>query len=184
MMTTRTGIERIEALCERLDALTERATLRQLKAWLAETRITYDDVVDWVAFDEETYRRNLIAQGEQYHLLALCWRSGQRSPIHNHAASTCAIRVPKGVATETQFANSPSNLIKAVSSRDCVSGDVTGMQDSDTHQVSNLQAAGNDLVTLHIYSPPLLRMGSFSLTDPHIAEFRPVIMEHVDGSGI
>src|SRR5262249_14937743 len=33
-----------------------------------------------------------------------------------------------------------------------------------------LQAGNADLVTLHLYSPPLLRMGTYSLLDPHRGE--------------
>jgi DMSO/TMAO reductase YedYZ molybdopterin-dependent catalytic subunit len=42
---------------------------------------------------------------------------------------------------------------------------VIGNEDGDLHQVSNLQAGSADLVTLHVYSPPLLRMTTYSLTD-------------------
>jgi hypothetical protein len=37
-------------------------------------------------------------------------------------------------------------------------GDICASEDADIHQVSNLQAANADLVTLHLSSPPLLRM--------------------------
>jgi hypothetical protein len=37
-------------------------------------------------------------------------------------------------------------------------GDICASEDADIDQVSNLQAAYADLVTLHLYSPPLLRM--------------------------
>jgi cysteine dioxygenase len=36
--------------------------------------------------------------------------------------------------------------------------------DADMHQVSNLQPGDADLVTLHVYSPPLRQMGTYSLT--------------------
>ena len=89
-----------------------------------------------------------------------------------------------GVATETLFASSPSGLLKAVSSRDFTSGQIAVSEDADTHQVSNLQNAGTDLVTLHIYSPPLLRMDTFSLTDRTVGEYRPMIDDQIHGSGI
>ncbi len=62
-------------------------------------------------------------------------------------------------------------------------GESTALQDADIHQVSNLQAEGTDLVTLHIYSPPLLRMDTYSLTDATVGEFIPMIYE-MHGSGI
>ena len=66
---------------------------------------------------------------------------------------------------------------------DMACGDLVVSQDADVHQISNLQTAGQDLVTLHIYSPPMLRMDTYSLTEPTIGEYRPEILEHM-GSGI
>ena len=40
-----------------------------------------------------------------------------------------------------------------------------GSVDGDLHQVSNLQAGDADLVTLHVYSPPLVGMHTFSIHD-------------------
>ncbi len=40
-------------------------------------------------------------------------------------------------------------------------GYVCAAEDSDIHQVANMQAAGKDLVTLHIYSPPIVRMNTY-----------------------
>ena len=67
------------------------------------------------------------------------------------------------MATETVFEETPSGQIKAVSSSDCDAGRVCCTQDEDIHQVSNLQAPGTDLMTLHIYSPALKAMDRFSL---------------------
>src|SRR5262249_41131889 len=38
-------------------------------------------------------------------------------------------------------------------------------EDGDMHQVSNLQAGNAELITLHVYAPPLLRMGTYSIMD-------------------
>ncbi len=90
----------------------------------------------------------------------------------------------EGQLTETGFESTPSGLMKPTVTTEMLSGGVCAAQDSDTHQVSNLQAAGVDLITLHIYSPPLLRMDTYSLTDATVGEFIPTILSHMDGSGI
>ena len=41
-----------------------------------------------------------------------------------------------------------------------------------------------DLVTLHVYSPPLLVMGQYSLTDPMVGEFADPIFDFALGGGI
>lgn len=176
--------EKLTRLLNYLDNLTQRAPIEELDRRLRSLDLTVEDVAEYVQFNQANYRRNLVQGGPWYHLLVLCWRSGQRSPIHNHAQSTCGLKVLRGVATETRFEDSPSGLIKAVSSRDLPEGLIAATQDADMHQISNLQAEGEDLITLHIYSPPLLKMKTFSLTDRTVGEYVPEIIEHCHGSGI
>ncbi|MHC5111335.1 MAG: cysteine dioxygenase [Planctomycetota bacterium] len=183
-MTTATFSPALTALFEYLDNLTGRAEVTALEEKLRTINVTLDDVKPFVRFSGTEYLRNLIHQGEFFHALAICWRSGQRSPIHNHARSVCAVKVLRGTATETVFESTPSGLLKATRSNDLVEGSVMASLDDDTHQVSNLQAQGDDLVTLHVYSPPLLRMDTFSLTNPRVGEFRPMVLEQTLGSGI
>lgn len=177
-------VDKLSALVEYLDSLTARASLDALQRRLEALRLTTEDVADYVQFNSQSYRRNLVCGGPWYHLLVICWRSGQRSPIHNHAESTCGLKVLSGVATETKFEMTPCGLVKAVSSCDAVQGHICASQDADIHQVSNLQADGNNLITLHIYSPPLLRMKTYSLTDRVVGEYVPEIFQHCFGSGI
>ena len=175
---------KLASLIEYLDGLTARAPVDELRARLGELDIKVGDVADFVRFGKTQYLRNLAREGNWYHVLILCWRSGQRSPIHNHAGSTCGVRVLNGIATETRFEATPSKLVKAVSSHDLMRGAVASSCDAEIHQVSNLQAEGTDLVTLHVYSPPLLRMDTYSLTERTIGEFRPMVLEHAMGTGI
>lgn len=183
-MVTCTLPANVATLLHKLDALDRRATVDELSCWLQETDISLKDVSPFVRFGPRNYLRNLVRGSAWYHLLVICWRSGQRSPIHNHARSTCGLKVLTGVATETSFDFTPSGLIKATGSVDLQEGEIAATQDAQIHQISNLQAAGQDLVTLHIYSPPLLRMDTYSLVDSSIVEYAPIIMEHTMGSGI
>ena len=43
-----------------------------------------------------------------YQAWVMCWRNGQRSPIHDHKGSSCAVRVLRGTLTETLFAFAPN----------------------------------------------------------------------------
>lgn len=175
---------KFDSLLEYLDSLTARATVKELDTRMNALDVTVEEMDDFVRFGTTQYLRNLVSDGKWYHLLVLCWRSGQRSPIHNHAESTCGLRVLRGIATETLFATTPSNLIKAESSTDMAVGEVAVMKDERIHQISNLQQPGTDLITLHVYSPALLRAQTYSLTEPTIGEFRPMILEHAMGTGI
>lgn len=155
----------LEALWHYLDGLDGRAPLRELTDRLREADITCEDLADYIRFSDRQYMRNLVRSGSWYYALVLCWKNGQRSPIHNHTGSTCGVRVLRGTLTETLFAFAPNGAVKATTSRDCPPGSILGSVDGDMHQVSNLQAGDADLVTLHVYAPPLAGMGTYTLYD-------------------
>lgn len=167
-----------------LDEYDHRVPLDQLTARMEELDITLDDVNPFVHFGRETYKRNLMHVGRGYQALVLCWRSGQRSPIHDHHGSSCGVRVIRGTATETFFGRTAEGYVYAASTRQLAEGSVCGSQDSDIHQMSNLQPPGQDLITLHVYSPPLLHMGVYSLTDTTVRDFIDPIAGLCDGDGI
>ena len=73
--------------------------------------------------------------------------------------------VVEGTATETAFARNEKGWIYATGSSERPTGGVCGSNDMDTHQISNLQPDGGDLITMHVYSPPLGEVGTYSLAD-------------------
>jgi cysteine dioxygenase len=173
----------LSTLLEYLDGLDERAPLDELAARLAKINICCEDMADFIRFSERGYMRNLVQAGEWYNVLVLCWKNGQRSPIHDHLGSSCAVKVLRGTATETLFERAPNGLIWATHSCERLPGAICASQDTDIHQVSNLQPDDADLVTLHIYSPPLLWMGTYSLTD-RTRGTEPMFLEFCNAAGI
>ena len=76
-------------------------------------------------------------------------------PIHDHRGSACAFRVLAGECRETIFEAGDGSTVQPVSSRLHLAGAICTGEDLDVHKVEN--AGESDLVTLHIYSPPLWR---------------------------
>src|SRR5260370_33797414 len=155
----------LESLFRYLDALQSRPPLAELRERLARLSVSADDLADLVRFSDRAYQRKLVRAGAWYNVWVMCWRNGQRSPVHDHAASACAVRVLRGTLTDTRFTFAPNGAVKALGSCDVEAGGICAAQDADLHQIANLQAGNADLVTLHIYTPPLVRMGTFSLID-------------------
>jgi cysteine dioxygenase len=164
----------LKELVDFLGGLSRRAPIDELRSLLTGLDISSQCLERFAVFGPRTYRRNLICEGTWFELLCICWRSGQQSPIHNHAGSTCGLRVMQGTATETIFEPTASGLIKVVRSHEYTVGSVCSSQDQEIHQISNHQAPGNDLMTLHIYSPPLRCMETYSLTDNMRQVYAPV----------
>lgn len=178
------NVKGMQALFDYLDGLSGRADKSKLGALLRELYLTVADVHDFVRFDQKHYTRYLLRENEYYQALLLCWCSGQRTPIHNHPGAVGGVRVLKGIVTESLFEFAPNGLIKPTCSRDLEPGGVVTLEHPYVHQLSNLQETETDLITFHVYSPPLPRMDTYSLTDRHLGEFRPTVFEHALGSGI
>ncbi len=89
-----------------------------------------------------------------------------------------------GEATETVFEMTEEGHVFPTRTRKLSEGFICATEDLDIHQISNLQPDKADLVTLHIYSPPLLEMGQYSLTDSVVREFKDEVHQFVHGSGI
>ncbi|GLC51243.1 hypothetical protein PLESTB_000481600 [Pleodorina starrii] len=61
---------------------------------------------DWrrfALFNSTHYVRNLVEANEDFELLVLCWKAGQVSRVHNHAASHCWLAVLDGQMREIQY---------------------------------------------------------------------------------
>ena len=86
-----------------LDEYDDRIPLAVLEDWLVRTAVTLDEVRPFLRFSPDHYVRNLMYAGPSYQALVLCWQSGQRSPIHDHRGSSCAVKIISGIATETSF---------------------------------------------------------------------------------
>ena len=158
--------ERLAKFLGYLKSLTARPPANELREQIEASGLTAEDFLPHVKFQDSGYCRNLVFESERAQLLCLCWGSGQRSPIHDHARSICGVKVLQGIATETIFETSPCGQLKPGATNDYEAGLVLVSEDSDTHQVSNLQSADADpLITMHVYSPPLHNMETFSI-DP------------------
>lgn len=153
-----------------LDTLNGRADLNVLTRLLQEVTITRADILPACIFGTGAYKRNTISASPSYELLALCWRSGHCTPIHDHHGVSCAFKVIEGTGTEIRFLPTPSGLICPSSTNAMSPGYVCAAEDSDIHQVANMQAPGQDLITLHIYSPPISKMRTYEFATSKGAE--------------
>lgn len=145
-----------------LMSLEHRADLDRLAGLLKGLNLRLGDLEPWKQFGTRGYRRNTIRRSEWFELLALCWRSGDCTPIHDHAGSSCAFRVVEGVGTEVRYKVTPAGLVCPVGAVEMSPGYVCAAEDADIHQVANMQPEGHDVVTLHIYSPPIGTMQTYS----------------------
>lgn len=144
-----------------LEAHDGRIPLDALRSMMQRLEVSEADLGDAVSFSERGYRRNLLCRGEGYEVLVLCWSPGQSSPIHDHAQSTCGVKVISGEATETRYEHDACGYLHPVATERFPEGSAAGSQDADIHEIGN--CTEESLVTLHVYSPPLGAMRTYSL---------------------
>lgn len=145
-----------------LDGFDGRVPLEDVRSLMERLDVTAGDLGGAVSFGDSSYRRNLVRRTPDYEALVLCWKPGQRSPIHDHAQSTCGVRVIEGVATETRFEHDAEGRLRAAGTEEFFEGSAAGSQDADIHEIAN--EGESNLITLHVYSPSIGTMKTYART--------------------
>ena len=166
----RSGLAPLIRALDRRQAL---APLAELLRLLHSHPPSLKDIGPYIRFDETSYTRNIVSESPLYRLLVLCWRPGQISPIHDHSGSSCAVLIVSGTATETRYELNSEGLARPTGTSVYGPGAMFGGQDSDIHALGNRRSDGTGLISLHIYSPPLMHMNRYS------PEFSPLALAAV-----
>jgi cysteine dioxygenase len=155
-------------LAAAIDELNHKARemkLPDLRRFIANLTPEPGEIERYVHFTEERYARNLVYKCASFECLVLCWRPGQRSPIHDHANSICTVYTLKGVLAADNYRKVASGHIRADYSEDFKPGSVLSIQTTEIHQVSNLHDS-EDLISLHFYLGPLENSFLYNVQQP------------------
>jgi cysteine dioxygenase len=146
--------------------------LSEIEGWFSKLLLRQRDYEPYRLFASRKYARNLVARSEYAELLLLCWRSGQRTPIHDHGGSVGVVMVFEGLLTETMFERAPEGHVRPFNTFKHAPGAITGADVPDIHLLLNLQPKGRDLVTLHCYAPPLSVLNTYSPRSGRVRHWR------------
>ena len=136
-----------------LDGIDRRPGLDELDSRLSSLDVNIAALEDCIGYSDGGYQRNVIKRTEHYELVAICWKPGQETPIHDHVGSDCAFLIASGVTTETVYETKGDGLAYPVSDRRYMPGEVCAAAEPDIHRVSNEE--NSNLINLHVYTPPL-----------------------------
>jgi cysteine dioxygenase len=170
----------LDELARIIGDLKEAPSLAEIMDLFSKLALRQRDYLPYRFFAEHGYARNLIVRGEFAELLLLCWRPGQRTPIHDHGGSVGAVLVCEGTLTETIYERAPKGQVRPQITYRREPGTITGADVPDIHQLLNLQPV--DLVTLHCYAPPLSVLNTYSMRSPRVKKWREVYF--YGGAGI
>ncbi|MGQ0612555.1 MAG: cysteine dioxygenase [Planctomycetaceae bacterium] len=104
-------------------------------------------------FSSTRYARNSVLLNERIELVAICWRAGQATAIHDHGRSQCLYLVVEGTMKEELFHAVDGREPEPLRTRIFRRGEIMLAGARDVHRITN--DGKDDLVTIHLYSPPL-----------------------------
>ena len=145
----------LSALKDALESQTSIPSLEQIYHWLGTAEISAEELSPYIGFKEGNYFRHRVCRNEFVEMLVLCWRPGQRTPIHDHNGSHGGVKIWEGMLWETTFSFDSVTGLEYKSAREFAQGTVTGSDIPDIHQLGNPDVSGHDLITIHVYAPPL-----------------------------
>lgn len=99
-------------------------------------------------FKENQYARHLVFKSDRVEILLVCWRPGQGTPIHDHGESDGLMFILEGEITNTTY-QADGRKVSTVWRK----GDMGHTPVGARHEVKN--TSNEDVVSLHIYAPPL-----------------------------
>ena len=145
----------LQSLVAVLESIISAPSLAQIYEWLEKAQVSTEELQPYSGFKEGNYWRHRVCRNKFVEMLVLCWRPGQRTPIHDHNGSHGGVKVCQGMLWETTFSFDPNAGLAYKSAREYAPGAVTGSDVPDIHQLGNPDVSGQDLITLHVYAPPL-----------------------------
>lgn len=161
------------ALIEKLNSQTNPPALEEINSWLATVEISQLDLQPYLGFKEGNYWRHRVCRNDAVEMLIICWRPGQRTPIHDHNGSHGVVRVQQGVMWETIFSYDKEQGLNYDTARECPEGTITGADVPDIHQLGNPDVSGRDLITVHVYAPPLGVLKTYKLGSSEVDHYTP-----------
>nr|AIF19862.1 Cysteine dioxygenase (CDO1) [uncultured marine group II/III euryarchaeote KM3_87_G11] len=149
----------LEGLVEWLDSIDRRPGLTELDTRLTGLPVNVVELRKHIGYAEDGYQRNVLKKNEHYELVAVCWKPGQDTPIHDHIGSDCAFLIVEGTSTETQYQLNSEGFAEVTGQQTYPPGEVCAAGEPEIHRVSNEESV--DLINLHVYTPPLSGFGIY-----------------------
>jgi predicted metal-dependent enzyme (double-stranded beta helix superfamily) len=128
----------------------------ELRRFVAELADRPELWIDRIRHDATQRHYEELLSDEHLTAWLICWMDDHDTGFHDHDVSAGAVAVVSGAVREERLAidGPPRERIFAAGESFCFSP-------ADIHRVRH--AGADPAVTLHVYSPPLLRMGAYAV---------------------
>lgn len=106
-----------------------------------------DELKEFVFFDKEKYKKNVVYRNSNYEIILITWLAGQKTKLHDHPKNGCIMKVLEGELKENLYTR--EKIIDNIYKKD----DISYIDNTiGKHIISN--NTKNNTISLHIYSPP------------------------------
>ena len=128
--------------------------------------------LDWtllgphIRYIQRGYLRKRLHRNRLWEMLLVCWLPGQHTVIHDHGDSWSATRVVCGEMSEVVYEwRGEGKKMRPLTERRVRAPELTIEKPGAIHKVWN--GSPEPAVSLHLYSPPLVRLGSYDEKTGH-----------------
>ena len=114
-----------------------------------------DEMLPYIFWDKDRYKRNCIARDEYCELVLLCWEQGQKTAIHCHNKQECWVKVISGSFSEELYRlNENTGEMKYITTDILSQHEVTSVEDASVfHNLANISNGRS--MSLHLYMKPI-----------------------------
>lgn len=130
-------------------------TTDELMELTSRLQLSASEWREYLAFDPHQFCFRTIYHSPHFEINIIGWRSQQHSSIHDHSGTACCVLVLEGTLTNIDYLAVSDKQLRQTTRIELRSGEILARSGSEIHRCGNDQPSGMDLVTLHLYSPPL-----------------------------
>ena len=166
----------------------ELITQGRVRDFMSATPLKADSLAPYINFRDEFYTRNLIYRDQLFEVMAICWKAGQKTPVHSHNGQLGWMTIAQGEVAVHNYRYVACNCPERqnVVGLDCLGGashieierlhtencsESTGVSTVDKlqsiHQIENSDRSKHGVISLHVYSLPFDSCVSYDLDKQH-----------------
>jgi predicted metal-dependent enzyme (double-stranded beta helix superfamily) len=139
----------------------------ELETFVAELADRPELWIEHVQHDSSQRHYEELLRDEHLTVWLICWLEEHDTGFHDHDLSSGAVAVVSGAVREERLAIGGPSRDRTLSA-----GESFHFYPSDIHRVTH--AGSGPAVSLHVYSPPLLRMGAYVIGEDGVLGRRPM----------
>ncbi|MCU1284648.1 MAG: hypothetical protein JWO13_998 [Acidobacteriales bacterium] len=166
----------------------ELITQDRVRDFVHGQQLSMEALAPYAHFRDEYYTRNLIYRDHLFEVMAICWKHGQKTPVHTHNGQLGWMTIAQGEVAVHNYRYLACNCPERqnVVGLDCLGGashielerlstevcnQDSGVSTVDKlqsiHQIENTDTSKFGVVSLHVYSLPFDSCISFDLDKQH-----------------